>query len=35
MAELLSGRQPRMNFRFYGFEAPRGGVPAEAELSLR
>jgi D-amino-acid dehydrogenase len=35
MAELISGRQPRMNFRFYGFEAPRRGYEAEGELSLR
>jgi D-amino-acid dehydrogenase len=25
IAELISGRTPRMNFRFHGFEAPAGG----------
>lgn len=35
MAELISGRQPRMNFGFYGFEAPAHGFAAEGELSLR
>jgi D-amino-acid dehydrogenase len=32
MAELITGRMPRMNFRFYGFERP-AGMP-EGELSL-
>lgn len=35
MAELISGRQPRMEFRFYGFEPARPGYAAEGELSLR
>jgi D-amino-acid dehydrogenase len=35
IAELISGRQPRMNFRFYGFGARRRGHEAEGELSLR
>jgi hypothetical protein len=29
MAELISGRTPRMNFRFYGFDAPRRGYQEE------
>jgi D-amino-acid dehydrogenase len=33
MAELISGRTPRMNFRFYGFEAPRGDYQ-EAGLGM-
>jgi D-amino-acid dehydrogenase len=33
MAELISGRTPRMNFRFYGFDAPKGGF-ADSELAL-
>lgn len=33
LAELISGRQPRMNFRFHGYEQPKGGV--EGELVLR
>ena len=35
MAELIGGRQPRMNFRFYGFEQPERGYRGEGELSLR
>ena len=35
MAELISGRQPRLDFRFYGYEQPRQGYAAEGELSLR
>ena len=35
MAELIDGRQPRMNFRFHGFEAPRGGYATEGELAAR
>jgi D-amino-acid dehydrogenase len=35
MAELIGGRQPRMNFRFYGYEQPRHGYAAEGELLLR
>lgn len=35
MAELIGGRQPRMNFRFYGFEQPERGYQGEGELSLR
>lgn len=34
IAELLSGRQPRMDFRFYGYEPARERY-AEGELSLR
>jgi D-amino-acid dehydrogenase len=34
MAELISGRTPRMNFRFHGFESARGGYADGAELSL-
>ena len=34
MAELIDGRMPRMNFRFFGFEPVRGGYGEEA-LSLR
>jgi D-amino-acid dehydrogenase len=34
MAELISGRQPRMNFRFYGYEQPKPGYVEEGELSL-
>jgi D-amino-acid dehydrogenase len=30
MAELISGRTPRMNFRFYGFDAPRRGYQEES-----
>ncbi|HZN48391.1 MAG TPA: FAD-dependent oxidoreductase, partial [Ramlibacter sp.] len=33
MAELISGRTPRMNFGFYGFDQPARGY--EGELSLR
>ncbi|MEJ8835478.1 D-amino acid dehydrogenase [Ramlibacter sp. AN1133] len=33
MAELISGRMPRMNFRFYGFE-PANSFRGEGELSL-
>jgi D-amino-acid dehydrogenase len=35
MAELIGGRQPRMNFRFHGFEQPEYGYAGEGELSLR
>jgi D-amino-acid dehydrogenase len=35
MAELIGGRTPRMDFRFYGFDAPRGGYAGKGELSLR
>jgi D-amino-acid dehydrogenase len=35
MAELISGRTPRMNFRFHGYDVPRAGYAGEAELSLR
>lgn len=34
MAELISGRTPRMNFRFHGFDAPRGGYQEEGELGM-
>ena len=34
MAELIGGRQPRMNFRFYGYEQPERGYQGEGELSL-
>jgi D-amino-acid dehydrogenase len=30
MAELIAGRQPRMDFRFYGYEASAQGFDAEA-----
>lgn len=33
MAELIEGRQPRMAFNFYGYEAPRD-AGAEGKLSL-
>jgi D-amino-acid dehydrogenase len=33
MAELISGRTPRMNFRFYGFDAPARGYEGEAALN--
>jgi hypothetical protein len=33
MAELISGRIPRMNFNFYGFDAGRRGYAREAALS--
>jgi hypothetical protein len=33
MAELISGRQPRMQFRFHGFEQPVGGY--EGAFALR
>ena len=32
IAELIAGRLPRMKFRFYGFEAPRGEYRGEGEL---
>ena len=35
MAELISGRMPRMKFGFYGFEPRKTGPVGEAELSLR
>jgi len=35
IAELISGRAPRMDFRLYGFEQGRSGFRADAELSLR
>jgi D-amino-acid dehydrogenase len=35
MSELISGRMPRMEFRFYGFDEAHGGYGADAELSLR
>jgi D-amino-acid dehydrogenase len=35
MAELIGGRQPRMNFKFYGFGQPARGYAADGELSLR
>jgi D-amino-acid dehydrogenase len=34
MAELIGGRQPRMNFRFYGYEQPKAGYVEQGELSL-
>jgi D-amino-acid dehydrogenase len=34
MAELISGRQPRMNFRFYGYEQPQPAHVEQGELSL-
>jgi D-amino-acid dehydrogenase len=33
MAELIGGRTPRMNFRFYGFDAPSRGYEGEAALN--
>jgi D-amino-acid dehydrogenase len=33
MAELMAGRSPRMNFRFYGFDAPAPGFKGEAALN--
>jgi D-amino-acid dehydrogenase len=33
MAELIAGRQPRMDFRFYGYEARAQGFDAEAGRS--
>lgn len=34
LAELIDGRMPGMNFRFHGFEAPKGGLVAGDELAL-
>jgi D-amino-acid dehydrogenase len=35
MAELIAGRQPRMNFKFHGFEVPRGRYEAEGAFAAR
>ena len=35
MAELIGGRQPRMDFKFHGFEGAATVYGGEAELSLR
>ena len=35
LAELISGRMPRMNFRFHGFDPVAHGFQGEGELSLR
>jgi D-amino-acid dehydrogenase len=34
MAELISGKMPRMNFNFYGFDPRERAHDAEHELSL-
>jgi D-amino-acid dehydrogenase len=33
MAELISGRQPRMAFNFFGYDKAAQDFPADSELS--